>query len=100
MTVTAGFRLSAQQERVWSQQIDNATPDWLEYQVLLEGSLDLARLHRSIRNVVSRHEILHTVFRKQAGLKVPLQIILDDSQFAWQTTDLSSVDSDTQKIRI
>jgi len=100
MTVTAGFRLSAQQERVWAQQIDTETPDWLEYHILLEGRLDLPRLHDSIRNVVSRHEILRTVFRRQPGFKSPLQIILEDSHFAWQTTDLSPIDSENQKIQI
>ena len=92
----AGFRLSIQQERLWSQQILNAAPFWAECELLVEGPLDAAKLQEAIRGLVTRHEILRTVFHRQTGVKVPFQVILETSDFAWQAEDLSGLDESAQ----
>ena len=86
----AGFRLSIQQERIWSQQSGLNTIFWSTSQVALGGSVDAARLQDAVRTVVRRHEILRTVFHRQAGLKVPFQVILEFPSFGLTTADLSS----------
>ena len=94
----AGFRLSSQQERVWSQQA--AAPFWAECELLLEGALDADRLQDAIRGVVARHEILRTVFHRQTGLKLPFQVILESPDFAWRSVDLGALDAKAQRDEI
>jgi amino acid adenylation domain-containing protein len=88
-----GFRLSAQQERVWTQTAEAGLNFWAECEVLVEGALDVARLKESFRQVVRRHEILRTVFQRQPGLKVAFQVILDEpeTECLWQDVDLSTL---------
>ena len=90
----AGFRLSTQQERLYSQQ---------EGSSLLGGgrvagrrTLDAAKLQEAVSVVVTRHEILRTVFHRQAGLKLPFQIIQESAEFAWQSVDLSDLEEALQ----
>lgn len=94
--VVAGFRLSIQQERTWSQMAGIVAPFWAECEVVVEGSLDVKKLREAIRRVVQRHEILRTVFHRQTGLKVPFQVIQESPDFAWQTADLRGLNADAQ----
>ena len=69
----AGFRLSAQQERVWAQQQDSQrTPLGAQCVVRLDGTVDAALLQESVKKTVQRFEILRTVFHRQPGLKIPV----------------------------
>jgi amino acid adenylation domain-containing protein len=68
--------------------------------VRLSGPLNTAALRQALRNTVQRHEILRTVFHRQAGLKVPFQIIREDLGYAWQTTDLSTLAFAEQAARV
>src|ERR1035438_5528208 len=92
----AGFRLSTQQERLWSQQTGSASAFWAECELLVEGPLDAAKLQAVVRGVVERHEILRTVFHRQTGLKLPFQVILETPDFAWEATDLNGVPESVQ----
>jgi amino acid adenylation domain-containing protein len=92
--VTA-FRLSTQQQRVWSLQAEQS-PYRATCLVRLSGPLDTSALRQALRNTVQRHEILRTVFHRQAGLKVPFQIIREDLDYAWETRDVSALDSSEQ----
>ena len=89
----AGFRLSAQQERTWSQHPDTVKPFWAACDWRLEGAVDPAKLQEAIREVVTRHEILRTVFHRQTGVKVPFQVITENPEFAWTYDDLSAADT-------
>ena len=95
----AGFRLSVQQNRTWSQQIGHPPSLWAECELALEGPLDPARLKDSIREVVARHEILRTVFHRRTGVKVPFQVILDAPNFAWTAADLADLDEEAHAKR-
>jgi amino acid adenylation domain-containing protein len=55
--------------------------------VRLEGALDVARLKQAIEKTVERHEILRTLFRRQAGLKLPFQVVTESAQFDWTEID-------------
>lgn len=78
-----GTRLSPLQKRVWSLQ--NESPVYfLQCEVDINGSLDENKLSDSIRTVISRHEILRTVYHRQAGLAFPLQVANENHSFTWQ----------------
>lgn len=96
----AGFQLSTQQGRIWSQQSVDFAPLPAEFKLLIEGPLDACKLRQSIENLVVRHEILRTVFQRQAGLKMPFQVILEGSSFAWHSLNLSGLDEATQGERL
>src|SRR5271169_175183 len=92
-----GFRLSTQQERIWSLQSGTVAPFWVECEIAIEGPLDAEKLHAEIRRIVQRHEILRTVFHRQTGLKAPFQVILESLDFSWQTSDLSELNENAQR---
>ncbi|HEY0796202.1 MAG TPA: amino acid adenylation domain-containing protein [Acidisarcina sp.] len=93
-TIT-GFRLSMAQERVWGQQHEEK-PWAARCVALIEGALDPALLRGAVAEAVGRHEILRTVFHRQSGFKVPFQVILDQSEPAWSTADMSGLDQPGQ----
>src|SRR6266496_2850914 len=87
-----GFWLSPQQKFTWTiEQEVLRLSSRAVCLVALHGSLDVDRLRDSLREVVSRHEILRTVFRRQTGMKVPFQVVLDAAELAWGEADLSTV---------
>jgi amino acid adenylation domain-containing protein len=97
----AGFRLSAQQERLWAQQQKVGGSQFKSQgAVLLNGILDVAKLIKALHAVVARHEILRTVFHRQSGLKVPFQVILGRSDMTWQQVDFAHLDTEQQKQEI
>src|SRR4051812_8821090 len=95
----AGFRLSAQQERAWTHQ-QGASNFCAHASVLIEGPLNASGLQNALRSLVQRHEILRTVFHRQAGLKLPFQVILDDGDILWQTADFQAADQAAQQKRM
>jgi amino acid adenylation domain-containing protein len=99
-STVAGFRLSIQQDRTWSQQDGEQPLLWAECELALEGPLDRDKLRNAIRHAVSRHEILRTVFHRQTGVKVPFQVILDSPEFGWTEADLGGLDEQAQRSRI
>src|SRR5271169_1948273 len=99
-STVAGFRLSIQQERLWSQQTGKVPPFWAECELLVEGPLNATKLQDVVRGVVGRHEILRTVFHRQTGLKLPFQVILETIEYAWQSANLTGLDEAAQRSAI
>jgi len=87
---TTGFWLSPQQEFTVKSQ--PSTGQGAVCLVSLEGPVSAGRLQDSLREMVARHEILRTVFRRQPGLKVPFQVVLETAEVAWQQIDLGRLD--------
>jgi amino acid adenylation domain-containing protein len=85
----AAFRLSTQQERCW-QQIAKGIPATAQLCLRLRGKCDAAKLARSITSMVSGYEILRTVLRRQSGVKLPFQVILNEPQFVLQSTSFQT----------
>jgi amino acid adenylation domain-containing protein len=81
----AAFRLSAQQERAW-QQMTKGIPATGQLCLRIRGECDGEKLARSITSVVSNYEILRTVLRRQSGVKLPFQVILNEPRFVFQST--------------
>lgn len=75
-----GFRLSPQQQRVWSlQQIDDGQPYRVRGVIAIDGPVDRLLLKASVDRVIQQHEILRTCFRSLPGMSMPLQVILEQS---------------------
>jgi amino acid adenylation domain-containing protein len=93
------FRLSPQQELLWSMQPDGpigAARVTLE----VEGPLDVDRLREALLLVVERHEILRTTFARRQGMKTPLQVVQDTLAPGWELVDLTGLERDEQESRI
>ena len=88
--VTAGFQLSPQQKHLWS--VSAGQPGAAQVGVLLEGRLDLERLKASLLSIVDRHEILRTVFPRNAGMKFPFQAVSDRHAPPWSEIDLRGLE--------
>src|SRR5262249_8570516 len=93
-SATAGFRLSAQQERVWAQRAAGAAVCVVQ----IDGPVDRARLQDALRRLAARHEILRTVFHRQAGLKLPFQVIRESIEPQWKTQDLGHCNSSQREL--
>ncbi|MEM9275515.1 MAG: condensation domain-containing protein, partial [Cyanobacteria bacterium P01_F01_bin.143] len=73
---TEGFRLSLQQEYLWSLDKDNITDNYCaQCAILIEGSLNLTILKAALEKVVDKYEILRTNFRYLPGITIPVQVI-------------------------
>ena len=88
---TDGVVLSFAQERLWFiHQLAPASPAYnIAAAVELTGKLDSASLERSIREIVRRHDVLHTKFVSSDG--APRQIISDDFPRTIPLLDLSAL---------
>ena len=80
---TAGYFLSPQQSHLWLLQQRAERLFSCQIAVRITGRLDMARLEGSLAELVARHEMLRTVFRRQAGMKTPFQVILEDCAPKW-----------------
>src|SRR5216683_4039696 len=87
---TTGFWLSPQQEFTVKSQL--SAGQRAVCLVSMEGPVAAERIQDSLREMVGRHEILRTVFRRQAGLKVPFQVVLETSEVGWQRVNLGPLD--------
>src|SRR5438552_11943815 len=86
-----GFWLSPQQKLAWKLGSEVIHADTRAVcRVSLRGVVDSVRLRASLQKVISRHESLRTVFRRQTGMKIPFQVILDSLDASWQEIDLSA----------
>jgi hypothetical protein len=75
-----GLRLSPIQKLVWSTT-DLKMGSTL-VRVLVEGELDVARLHACFEREALRHESLRTFFALSPGFADPFQIIRPEAAFS------------------
>lgn len=91
-----GFHLSPQQKRVW--KLLEVQPGLLSASgIIINGDLDTRALRNSIQLMVARQEIFRTTFRKLPEYKMPLQVVNEPVDFAWEAIDLSSFTTDSQQ---
>ena len=95
---SAAFRLSAQQERAWSEQ-ERGIAQFAQCVIRIEGQFDVARLKQAISSVVEKYEILRTVLRCQAGVKLPFQIILEKPNFAFTQAPIGNIEASLRSER-
>ncbi|BAZ11500.1 amino acid adenylation domain-containing protein [Calothrix sp. NIES-4071] len=83
-----GFRLSPQQQRLWSLQ-QNGYIYCSQLAILITGSLNEKLLKSALQKVINRHEIFRTTFHHRPGIKIPIQVIADTSIPTWRSINLS-----------
>ncbi len=96
----SGFWLSPQQKFAWRVEEAIGRPARTLGLISLDGNVEPARLRSAVAEVVSRHEALRTVFRRPAGLKMPLQMVLDAAQIDWEHREISGLSPNEQQREI
>jgi hypothetical protein len=94
-----GFLLSPQQRRRW-QLIRESHITCAQCLIRIEGPLQMTTLRAALQHIVERHEILRTTFRPQSGFTIPLQVVHDQAQVAWQVLDLAGLPAEQQGRRL
>ena len=84
MEEAPSFRVSPQQERLWVEEPDGPTGR-IQAVVELAGTFEPAALQVALERLIQRHEILRTTFVRQAGIRVPAQVIHDSLAPRWET---------------
>ena len=83
-----GFRLSPQQKHLWTLHQDGSGQSYrVQGAILIEGNLSAEVLEKAVQQVVTRNEILRTVFHRRPGMKTPFQIVSDQATWSWQDVD-------------
>ena len=99
--ISAGYRLSAEQERLWWQQQNGDASQYCAVcTISLEGPLEVSRLQAALRNIVGRHEILRTTFHRQPGMKVPFQVIQEHNEPALEMMELNGLSESAQNNKL
>jgi amino acid adenylation domain-containing protein/thioester reductase-like protein len=99
--IMEGFRLSPQQEHLWSlQQLDNKSVYRSDCIISITDNLDVKRLELALEDVVNRHEILRTCFRCLPGMTIPVQVITTSKVTLAQTYNLSDFSAEKQNAKI
>jgi amino acid adenylation domain-containing protein len=94
-----GFRLSPHQQRLWLIQQDSQAYR-AQCALLLEGYLKIEVLKEALHKIVRRHEILRTTFQSLPGMKVPVQVVADDSVLLLHHINLSDLGTQEQEAKI
>ena len=72
---------SPQQKLIWSQ----GGAAWNAIALTpLEGPVHEERMRAALEALVARHEVLRTVFRARAGMKIPFQVVLESAPPSWE----------------
>ncbi|MGE5737207.1 MAG: condensation domain-containing protein, partial [Acidobacteriota bacterium] len=79
---TAAFRLSTQQKRAWLEH-NQGLAQHAQCAISLAGPLDVAKLQRSLQQLISKYEILRTALRRQPGVQLPFQVIQDNAALSF-----------------
>lgn len=99
MQTINGFRLSPQQKYLWLLQQDSPAYR-AQCAISIEGNLQANVLKEALQKVSDRHEIIRTSFHRKAGLKIPIQVISEDSSISWNWINLSEVTPQEQEAKL
>ena len=93
----AGFQLSQQQLVQWrsAAEVDH----YVEGVVRLEGELEVEGLAQAWQQVMARHEILRTAFRRLPGMELPLQVVGERSVLL-REIDLRGLEREEQERKL
>jgi amino acid adenylation domain-containing protein len=98
-----GFRLSPQQRRLWLLQ-RGSSAYLAQSALLIEGGLRPEVLKEAVYRIVRRHEILRTTFHSLPGMKLPVQVVAEESSPSslplWRDDDLSDRSAPEQAEKI
>ena len=94
-----GFRLSPQQERLWSLRQD-ASAFGAQCIIRIEGNLKVELLKDALRKAMAQHDSLRTAFYFISTVKMPIQVVNDEALFDWRVVDLQGKASADQLVEI
>ncbi|MDZ7959079.1 MAG: amino acid adenylation domain-containing protein [Aulosira sp. DedQUE10] len=99
--VIEGFRLSPQQEHLWSLQKggDNLTYR-AQCAVIIDGCCKITALKAALQHIVNRHEILRTNLRYVPGMSIPVQVIDSQEIVLGESYNLTFCSPEEQEIKI
>ena len=100
--VISGFNLSPGQKRLWFLQQESAVYN-TQGVLSLKGDLQINLLKRAVEEIVNRHEILRTNFRRLPGIKIPVMVINEDIEnvlFQWGEIDLSNCEREEKSEKL
>ena len=87
----AGFWLSPQQKSIWaSQQRHPNSPHHAIALFEADTEIPAPDIKAAVTELVRRHDILRTVFRRQTAMKVPFQVVISHSELSWEERDFST----------
>jgi len=89
------FWPSPQQNLIWSQ--DGSALNAVAL-ISLNGPVLEEALQAALTKLVARHEVLRTIFRASAGMKVPFQVILDSAPPVWEIRTGNSAEAFHQEL--
>ena len=82
-----GLRLSPHQKRLWLWQ-SRGHVGQARALFRLDGVFDDEAVQKALRHAIARHESLRTTFYRESGMKVPFQVINEESDVLWRRVDL------------
>jgi amino acid adenylation domain-containing protein len=98
-----GFHLSPQQRRLWLLQ-QGSSAYRAQSAILIEGGLRPEVLKEAVYRIVRRHDILRTTFHSLPGMKLPVQVVAEESSPSslplWLDDDLSDRSAPEQAEKI
>ncbi|MEM1169668.1 MAG: amino acid adenylation domain-containing protein [Cyanobacteria bacterium P01_H01_bin.35] len=98
-TTLAGFRLSPQQKYLWKLQGNNI--NYLaKCTIKIQGKVKVNILKSALEKILNRHESFRTTFQRRPGIKMPIQVILDNGNFYWNHLNLNHLKSEKQTEKI
>src|SRR5690242_868725 len=89
-----GYRLSAQQSRLWMSQC-KGQPQFVQCAICVDGPIRTEILRQALQRVVARHDALRTTFQRPHGLQMPVQVISQQNTLLWLNTDATNYDQQT-----
>ncbi|MBC6431623.1 amino acid adenylation domain-containing protein, partial [Nostoc sp. HG1] len=99
--VIEGFRLSPQQEHLWTLQQDAQSQIYrTQCAILIEGSLDFEALQVALQTIAQNHEIIRTSFQRLPGMSIPVQVIAKNQNVLIKQYDISECNPHEQAIKI
>ncbi len=95
----AGFRLSPQQKYLWKLQENNI--NYLaKCTIKIQGKVKVNILKSALEKILNRHDSFRTTFQRRPGIKMPIQVILDNGKIYWNHLNLSNFKSEKQTEQI
>ncbi len=88
------FETSPQQEALWLSEPEGPAAR-VQGVLALDGAVHAEALRAALGDAVERHESLRTTFQHQPGIRVPVQAVHSELDFAWEERDLTGLDDET-----
>ncbi|HLG62463.1 MAG TPA: amino acid adenylation domain-containing protein, partial [Ktedonosporobacter sp.] len=98
-TALKGFRLSLQQNYLWSLQYASQAYR-AQCMMALEGDVVVPLLQQALLWIMQRHAVLRTTFQHASGMEIPLQIITNRAEPSFSVISLERLDSSQQDLQL